>query len=64
MKYYSINLILNMVEILKEKWLLEPSTTPDEEQEDPLAMFVQFKHTSPYVVQILERINLIVDKTK
>ena len=63
MKYYSITLILSMVEILKEKWLLEPST-PDDEEEDPLALFVQFKHTSPYVVQILERINLIVDKTK
>ena len=63
MRYYSNNLILSMVEVLKEKWLIQ-SNTEENNQGDPLTTFVQFKHTSPYVVQIIERINMIVDKAK
>ena len=59
-----------MAEILKEKWIFEE---PNEENSDDISfeetqqinesleMFVDFKHTSPYVIQVIERINIIVD---
>ena len=61
LKFYSVDVILNMAEILKEKWIyeeqkddesisFEDDANESKNNNENLDIFVDFKHTSPYVI--------------